>query len=136
MIVEVTVQDADVIFSHHKRLLRRILRTVFLDQPVVIVRQLTVLVGNADDFLVRLSPALVCPADLYLDHLCRVLLNVRMVELVEEFAHDERALVLDEILLDSLLLVLGCLVHESEHRVDSILHRLHHVVIGRDLKEG
>ena len=115
VVVEVAVDAADLVLVHHDRLLCLIFRGVLEYEPVIIVGQPTVLVGDADNFLISLAPALSRPPYLNFDDFGSVFLDQWELELLEKLAHNERALVLDQVLLDSLLLVLTSLVHQSQH---------------------
>ena len=63
---------------------------VLVHEPVIVVGQLAILIGDADDLLICLAPALACPADLNFYYLGGILLNLRELELLEKLAHDKR----------------------------------------------
>ena len=63
-------------------------------------------------------------------------MDLRQLEFREKFAHDERALVLNQVLLYAFLLILACLVHQSEHRINAKLHGPRHVIAIRNFEES
>ena len=93
------------------------------------------LVGDTHDAFVGPAPLLAGPPDLNLNHLGCVLVDLRVLETSEKFTHNQRALVLHQVLLDTVFLILARLVHQAQHRVDAQVERGRHVVVFRHLEE-
>lgn len=87
MVIKVAVEASYLVFVHHDSLLGNIFGRILEDKPIIVIAQSTVLVWNADNLFVCLSPAFCCPANLNFDDFGGVLLNLGQVELLEKLAH-------------------------------------------------
>lgn len=70
-----------------------------------------------------------------LDHFSGIFLQLWKLALCKELPHDERTLVLNKVGTNAFLLVLACLVHKAEQRVDSELHSCIKVALLRHFQE-